>query len=156
MYVRMHLPMYVRMCACIFTHTPMHTQTRPCTHPTHTGTRIHANTHTHTRTHTHTPLEDVSEETHHLFAILRRHLPLKAVHLVHVDLTYIIMHIGVITSDMWAHKRSHTLAHARTRPHTLVHPRTCLHTPAHTRTCSQMLARAHTHAGQVPSHGCHD
>jgi hypothetical protein len=60
----------------------------------------------------HTPLEDISEEAHHFFTVLGRHLPLKAVHLVHVHL------------HTHTHKRAHTHTNSRTRTHTHTHANT--------------------------------
>ena len=60
----------------------------------------------------HTPLEDISEEAHHFFTVLGSHLPLKSVHLVHVDL------------------------HTRARTHTQTHTHTHIHTHARTHACT--------------------
>jgi hypothetical protein len=62
----------------------------------------------------HTPLEDISEEAHHFFTVLGRHLPLKAVHLVHV------------------HLHTHASARAQTQTHTHMHANTPTRTQTRT------------------------
>jgi len=61
----------------------------------------------------HTPLEDISEEAHHFFTVLGRHLPLKAVHLVHVHLH---PHTSACT-----HTQTHKHTCTQTRPHARKH-----------------------------------